>query len=67
MIGYPSVQDYKDMVRSSMIMNCPTTTRDIENDNTIFGRDIHTLKGKTVRKQPSTVVSDYVEIPEEIK
>ena len=50
-----------------MIMNCPTTTRYIDNDNTIFGRDVHTLKGKTVRKKPGTVVSDYVEIPEEIK
>ena len=67
LIGYQSGQDYKDMVRSSMIMNCPTTTRDIENDNTIFGRNVHTLKGITVRKQPGSVISDYMEIPEEIK
>ena len=62
-----SGQDYKDMVCSSMIMNCPRTTRYIDNDSTIFGRDVHTLKGKTVRKQPGTVVSNYVKIPEEIK
>ena len=55
------------MVSSKMIMKCPTTTRDIDNANIIFGRDVHTLKGKTVRKQPGPVVSDYVEIPKEIK
>ena len=48
-------------------MNCPTTKWNIDNANTIFGRDIHTIKGKTVRKQPGPVVSDYVEMPEEIK
>ena len=48
-------------------MNCTTTTQDIDNAQIIFGRDVHTLKGKTVRKQPGPVVSDYVEIPEEMK
>ena len=50
-----------------MIMNCPTTTWDIDNANTIFGRDVHTLKGETVRKELGPWVSDYVEISEEIK
>ena len=44
LIGYPSDREYKDMVRSNMIMKCPTTTRDIDNANIIFGRDVHTLK-----------------------
>ena len=67
LIGYLSNRDYKDMVSSKMIMKCPTTTRDINNANTIFGRNFRTLKGKTVRRQPRPVVSDYMEIPEEIK
>ena len=64
LIGYPPDWDYKDMVRSKMNMNCPTTTRDIDNAHIIFSRDVQTLKGKTGRKQPGPVVSDYVEIPE---
>jgi hypothetical protein len=49
-----------------MIKNCPITSTDVANANTIFGPDLATLKGKTVRITPPPVATDYVQIPNEI-
>jgi hypothetical protein len=49
-----------------MIKNCPVTSIDITNANKIFGTDVATLKGKTVRMTHPPVVTDYVQIPNEI-
>ena len=46
-----------------MILNCPVTVEDVICANKIYGRDIHSLKGKTIRTQPTGLVTDYVEIP----
>jgi hypothetical protein len=54
------------MVSSNMIKNCPVTLTDVANANTIFGPDLATLKGKTVRITPPPVATDYVQIPNEI-
>ena len=32
----------------------------------IFGPDIYSLKGKTVRSNPKVVVNDYIEVPREL-
>ena len=45
-----------------MIMICPVTVEDVICGNKIYGRDIHSLKGKTTRTQPTRLVTDYVEI-----
>jgi hypothetical protein len=66
LIGYPSPKDFKHMVSSNMIKNCPVTSTDVANANTIFGPDLATLKGKTVRITPPPVATDYVQIPNEI-
>ena len=62
----PSERDFENMVRSNMIVNYPVTFSDIKNSKLIFGPDITSLKGKSVRKKPASVVTDYVEIPREI-
>ena len=54
------------MIRSNMIVNCPVTFSDVKNAKLIFGRDITSLKGKSVRRKLASVVADYVEIPREI-
>ena len=54
------------MVRSNMIVNFPVTFEDVKNAKLIFGPDITSLKGKSVRRKPSSVVTDYIETPREI-
>jgi hypothetical protein len=66
LVGYPSPRDFKNMVRSNMIKNCNVTPIDIDNAYTLFGDDITSLRGKTVRTTPDPVMADYVEIPKEI-
>jgi hypothetical protein len=55
-----------NMVRSNMIKNFPISPTDITNAHKIFGPDIATLKGKTVRRTPAGVMTEYVKIPKEI-
>jgi hypothetical protein len=47
LVGYPSPQDFVNMVRSNIIRNCPVSPSDITNAHKIFGLDIATLKVKT--------------------
>ena len=56
LVGYPSERDFTDMVRSNMIHNCDITTNDIKNAQVIFGPDVLSLKCKSVRQTPATVV-----------
>ena len=63
-VGYPSEVYYKNIIRFNMIINFPVIPDYINNAQKIFGRDVSILKGKTVRKQPPPVVSDYIAIPE---
>ena len=66
MVGRLSAADFECMVRVNMLKNCPISVTDIKNSYTIFGPDIGSLRGKTVKKI-ETVISDYVAIPEQIK
>ena len=65
-IGNPSLKDYKAIIRMNMIRNCPVTEEDINIAEKIFGKDISTLKGKSVRTTPVPVVKDYIKIPKAI-
>jgi hypothetical protein len=52
-IGRPSYKTFLRILDRNLIPNCPVTRRDALNAEFIFGKDIGSLKGKTVR-QPST-------------
>jgi hypothetical protein len=65
-MGTPPVQDLKAPLRMNMIYHDPVTISDIELAEKIFGQDIGSLKGKTVRRKPIPVVEDYIEIPKEL-
>ena len=54
------------MLCSRMIPNCPIALDDIKNSNTIFGPNVPSLKGKMVRRQPKTVVLNYVKVLKDI-
>jgi hypothetical protein len=66
MIGSPSKGDFKSMVRGNMINKCPVTTNAITNAWAIFGPNLASLQGKTVRRTPAPVVADYVSVPRDI-
>jgi hypothetical protein len=63
MVVTPSPRDFEGMVRLNMLKDCPITNDDIKNANTIFGTDLATIRGKTVRRRPKRVITDYVNIP----
>ena len=63
MMGCPSDRDFTGMVRERLLANCPVATSDVQNANQIFGPDLAGLRGKTVRRKPEHVATDYVAIP----
>jgi len=63
MMGNPSKKDYKTMVSNNLIPECPITSTDITNARAIFGPDLLSVRGKTVRTTPALVVADYVAVP----
>ncbi len=46
MIGNPSKGDYRGLVSSNMISNCPIAPTDITNARAIFGPDLASVRGK---------------------
>ena len=60
------MEDFKRIVRTNGLKNCPITIKDISIAEKIFGDDVSTLKGKTTRKKPNIVVNEYIEVPEEL-
>ncbi len=63
MVATPSPCNFEGMVRLNMLKDCPVTNDDIKNANKIFGTDLATIRGKTVRRRPKRVIMDYVNIP----
>jgi len=64
-LAFPSPADFKWVVRSNQIKDCPVTVQDIDVATKIYGKDIAALKGKTTRKKPMPVVRDLVKVPKE--
>jgi hypothetical protein len=51
------------IVENKLLANCPVTRRDIEIANAIFGPDVGSLKGKTVRQGAKRVDMSMVDVP----
>jgi hypothetical protein len=66
-IGCPTTENFKALLRQNIIKNCPVTVEDVNIAERIFGPDIGTLKGKSTRTKPIPVKSDLIEIPPELK
>ena len=45
----------------------PVTIEDVCNANNIYGYNVPTLKGNTVRQQPNCVQEEYIEVPGSLK
>ncbi len=63
---YPSDADYKWILKSNQIKDCPVSVKDAKVALKIWGPNIAALKGKTKRSNPQHVVTDIVKIPVEI-
>jgi hypothetical protein len=63
MMGNPSEKDSKGVVSNHLISNCPVTHTNITNVRAIFGPDLPSVQGMTVRRTPAPVVTDYVQVP----
>ena len=66
LVGYLLERKFTNMVSSNMIVNCPVTPRYIKNANKISSPDVSSMKGKSIKRRPEYVVSNYVNIPKEI-
>jgi hypothetical protein len=66
MIGYPSPRDLAGVVRAKLLDDCPVDHRDVSNALAIFGPDLASVRGKTVRHKPEHVRTDLVEIPRDL-
>jgi hypothetical protein len=64
-LSYPSWPDFKWVIRSNQIKDCPVTIEDANNAYQIWGTNIAALKGKTTRRKPAPVAPSYVKIPKE--
>ena len=73
LIGRPTSAEFMKIVSLNLIPNCPVNRDDIINAEKIFGPDVGSLKGKTVRRTtehvevaatpvPSTLMSQYRDV-----
>ena len=66
-LGCPTVENFKHILRQKIIKNCPVTIDDVNIAEKIFGPDIGAMKGKNTRHRPTPVKDDLVEIPKELR
>ena len=65
-MGTPTVDDLKAMIRMNLVKNNMVTTDDLNLAVKAHGPDIGSIEGKTARSKPVPVISDIVEIPDEL-
>jgi hypothetical protein len=64
MLSYPSWKDFKWVIQSNQIKDCPVTVQDVDVALKILGKNIAALKGKrTTRSKPNPVARDFVKVP----
>jgi hypothetical protein len=62
----PSMKDFKWVIQSNQIKDCPVTVKYIDVDRKIWGKNIAALKGKTTQSKSIPVARDYVKEPMEL-
>jgi hypothetical protein len=65
-LSYPSMKDFKWVIRGNKIKDCPVTVQYIDVALKIWGKNIAALKGKTTRRKTIPVAKDYVKLPMEL-
>jgi hypothetical protein len=62
----PSMKDFKRVIGSNHIKDCPVKVQDIDVALKIWGKHITALKGKTTRSKMMQVARDCVKVPLEL-
>jgi hypothetical protein len=65
-LSYPSMKDFKWVIQSNQIKDCPVTVQYVDVAQKIWGKNIAVLKGKTTRSKSIPVARDYVKVPMEL-
>jgi hypothetical protein len=65
-LSYPSMKDFKSVIRSNQIKDCPVRIQDIDVATKMWGKNIAALKGKITRSKTHPVARDYVKAPKEL-
>jgi hypothetical protein len=65
-VGTPTIESFKTLIKMNAIKNCPVTTEDVNNAKKIFGAGMSSLRGKSTRRKSTAVQEDVIEIPEEL-
>ena len=65
-IGAPNTKNFKRILRSNKIKNCPLVEKDVDLAEVIFGPYIATIKGKLARRTRMSILEDLIAIPPEL-
>jgi hypothetical protein len=66
-LGFPTAENFKNMLRMNAIKNCPVTVEDVTNADKLFGPYVASLKGRTTRSKVAIVMNDEIAAPPELK
>ncbi len=65
-LNYLSWKDFKWIIWSNQIKDCPVTVKHIDTVLNIWGKNVTALKGKTTQKKQDPVATDFVKVPVEL-
>mmetsp|Transcript_36995 Transcript_36995/g.52267 ORF Transcript_36995/g.52267 Transcript_36995/m.52267 type:complete len:1117 (-) Transcript_36995:618-3968(-) len=65
-IGRPAIGTYLDIVENNRLKDCPVTRGDVLAAEDMFGPNVGSLKGKTVRCSGKEVRGKYMDVPRSI-
>jgi hypothetical protein len=57
-LSYPSMKDFKWVIRSNQIKDCPVTVQDVDVALNIWGKNTSALKGNTTQSKTNPVARD---------
>ena len=60
------MKNFKHMVSTNMVSNCPISVAYIINDEKVYGISMEIPKGKLTMRKIRPVIKDYIKIPIEI-
>ena len=66
-IGRPSLRAYTNIIKNNLLPNIPISVKDILNAERIFGPNLGSIKGKTVRTKPNSINITEIDLPDDIK